>query len=97
VSLMDLSDAAAKVGFSSRFLLSERVMNCVTADAGDKCNWLRVVHHAGLVRDARGDDDRATVLLHSKGVPGQLLILVEPADQGRLMVKVVFADEAIGC
>jgi len=97
VSLMDLSDAAAKVGFYGRFLLSERVWNCVTADARDKCNWLRVVYHASLARDARGDDDRATVILRSKGIPGQLLILAEPADQGRFMVKVMFADEANGC
>jgi len=55
---MDLADAAAKDGFAGRFLLSERVLKCVEADALDKCNWLPSAPRSGtrLRRDPAQED-----------------------------------------
>lgn len=96
MSLFDLTDVAAKDGFGGRLLVTEQVMNFVTEDAADDRKWRSVLNHASTAIDARGDDDRATVILHADGMPGQLMMLVEPSDQGRLMVKVMHADEAFG-
>lgn len=96
MSLLDLTDEAVKDGFDGRLLVTERVMNFVTADAANDRKWRSVLNHASAAINARGDDDRATVILHTEGMPGQLLMLVEPAERGSLMVKVMRADEAVG-
>lgn len=96
MSLLDLTDAAAADGFDGRLLVTEQVMNFVTEDAANERKWRSVLDHASAAINARGDDDRATVILHAEGMPGQLLMLVEPSERGSLMVKVMRADEAVG-
>lgn len=96
MSLMDLTDQAAVDGFGGRLLVTEQVMNSITAEASNDRNWRSVLTHASAAINARGDDDRATVIVRAAGIPGQLLLLVEPAERGSLMVKVMRADEAVG-